>query len=104
MRLLQCQALVRSKSGVATSPLLPLLHQNYMHSSISNDDEGAREDGKTDDISGKSEVVEAESAQYRSSWNLNVKTILMVDECEECTLIDNERLESIVEYGELQQC
>ena len=46
--------------------------------------------------------LEAEGAEYRRSWYFDIEAIFVVDQGEVFDFVDNETLEAVVEYRELQ--
>ena len=68
-----------------------------MHSHISDDDESTRENGKTNHVFPQSEIVESKCTQDRRAGHFNVETVFVIDESEECDLIDDESFETVVE-------
>ena len=72
-----------------------------MHRRVGNHDEGCRKDAETDNVFPQSAVVEAKSTQYRRTWHLDIKTILMIDQGEISDFVDNKTFEAIVKDGQL---
>jgi hypothetical protein len=84
-----------------SNPLLPLLHQQEMHTPISQHDEHRAENSQAHRIHLQRSIIEAERAQDRSSGNFDIETVFMVDEAERSYFVDDETLEAVVENGEL---
>lgn len=74
-----------------------------MHSRIRNDDKRGRKHSQADDIAPQRKGVKAKGAQDRSAGDLDVEAVLVVDEREVGHFVDDEGLEAIVEYGELER-
>lgn len=72
-----------------------------MHAGISEDDEDGAENSQANGILPKRKNIKAETAQNSGTRNLDVKTILVVNERKVLDLIDNKALEAIVEDGQL---
>lgn len=72
-----------------------------MHRSVGNHDERPGDYTQSNNILPKRQSIEPESAQDGGPWNLNVQPVLMVDQREERHFVDNQRLEAVVEDGQL---
>jgi hypothetical protein len=84
-----------------TNPLLPLLHQQEMHTPISQHDENRAENRQAHHIHLQRSIIEAERAQDRSARDFDIETVFMVDEAERPDFVDDEALKAVVEDGEL---
>lgn len=72
-----------------------------MHRSIRNDDKHPRDRPQPDHIPPQRLRVEPECTEDRCSGNLDVQAVFVVDQRQERHFVDNERLESVVEDGQL---
>lgn len=79
----------------------PLLYKQNMHRSIRNDNKHPRDHPQPDHIPPQRLCVEPECTEDRRSRNLDVQAVFVVDQRQERHFVDNERLESVVEDGQL---
>lgn len=67
---------------------LPLLDQEKVHGSISDDEKDSGEGGQSDHVFPQGKGVEAERAENRGSWDLDVEAIAVIDECQIGDFVD----------------
>lgn len=77
------------------------LDEQQVHAGISEDDEDGAENSQANGILPQRKNIKAETAQNGGTRNLDIKTILVVNERKILDLIDNKALEAIVEDGQL---
>lgn len=80
---------------------LSFLNKQEMHRCICNDDQSPRDHSKPNDIEPVGLGIEAEGAQNGCTRHLDVEAVLVIDQSKEGDLVDNEGLEAVVEYRQL---
>lgn len=80
---------------------LSFLNKQEMHCCICNDDQSPRDHSKPGDIEPVGLGVEAKGTQDGCAGHLDVQAVLVIDQSQEGDLVDNEGLEAVVEYRQL---
>ena len=72
-----------------------------MHCSVGDDDKSSCEDCQSNNIRPQTAVVKAKGAENRSTGDFDVKTILMVYECQVSYFVHDQGFKAVVEDGKL---